>query len=73
MQILVPTLKNWIDFLRIGLLYGIGILVAFLPQNAVAQMEQFRPKWWQGIVLVVFTAWSILSFSGIATFIYSNF
>ena len=73
MQILVPALKNWIDFLRIGLLYGIGILVAFLPQNAVAQMEQFRPKWWQGIVLVVFTAWSILSFSGIATFIYSNF
>ena len=72
-QILIPALKYKMNILRVVLLYGIGMAVALLPRNAVAQMESFHPKWWQGVGLVVLTAWSVLSFTGITTFIYSNF
>ena len=44
-----------------------------LPVNTAARMEQFRPKWWQAAALAVLTAWSVLSFTGITTFIYSDF
>ena len=72
-QMLVPVLKYKMNFLRVIVLYGVGMLTVLLPKNACAQMEDFRPKWWQGVGLVVLTAWSVLSFTGITTFIYSNF
>ena len=73
LQILFPALKRWTDVLRVLVLYGAGMVTILLPKNVPAQMEDFRPRWWQGVGLVVLTAWSILSFTGITTFIYSNF
>ena len=73
LQILVPAIKPWTDILRVAMLYGIGMLTVLLPRNVIAQTEDFRPRWWQGAALVILTGWSILSFTGITTFIYSNF
>lgn len=72
-QLLLPAAKPWIDLVRVALLYGTGMAVVLLPVNTAARMERFRPKWWQGAALAVLTAWSVLSFTGITTFIYSNF
>ena len=73
LQILIPAIKPWTDILRVAVLYGIGMLTVLLPRNVIAQTENFRPRWWQGAALVILTGWSILSFTGITTFIYSNF
>ena len=72
-QMLLPAVKPWMDLARVALLYGTGMAVVLLPVNTAARMEQFRPKWWQAAALAVLTAWSVLSFTGITTFIYSNF
>jgi hypothetical protein len=72
-QMLVPALKYKMNFLRVIVLYGAGMLTVLLPKNVCGQMEDFRPKWYLAIPLVVLTAWSVLSFTGITTFIYSNF
>ena len=73
LQILFPAIKPWTDILRVLVLYGAGMLTVLLPRNVTARAEDFRPRWWVGAALVVLTAWSILSFTGITTFIYSNF
>lgn len=72
-QMLLPAVKPWMDLARVALLYGTGMAVVLLPVNTAARMERFRPKWWQAAALAVLTAWSVLSFTGITTFIYSNF
>ena len=58
---------------RLALLYGAGLLAAFWPRNVIRTMDTFRPTLWRGAVLTVLTLWSVLSFTGITTFIYSNF
>ena len=71
--LLLPALKPWGNLLRVGLLYGAGTLAAFWPRNVIAAMENFRPTVWRAAALTVLTVWSVLSFTGITTFIYSNF
>lgn len=58
---------------RLLLLYGAGLTVALWPRNTAEQMDRFRPTLLRGAALAVLAAWSILSFTGVATFIYSNF
>ena len=53
--------------------YGIGVVAVLWPRNVIDRMDTFRPTFWRGLGLAVLTAWSILSFTGITTFIYSNF
>ena len=72
-QMLLPAVKPWMDLVRVAALYGVGMLVVLLPRNTAAAMEKLRPKGWQGAALAVLTAWAVLSFTGITTFIYSNF
>ena len=72
-EILISGAAAWEDTARLAGLYGIGLLAALWPRNAVAQMDRFRPTVWQGALLTLGLAWSILSFTGITTFIYSNF
>ena len=72
-QLLFPAAVPWMDVLRLALLYGAGLPAALLPGNTIRRMDSFRPVWWRGLGLAVLTAWSILSFTGITTFIYSNF
>ena len=72
-QILLPALKPWLNILRLAGLYGVGMIAALWPRNVIERMDTFRPTFWRGLGLVMFTAWSILSVTGITTFIYSNF
>ena len=72
-ELLIPGVADWVNILRVIGLYGIGLLAALWPRNTITQMDRFRPTLWRGAVLVIGLTWSILSFTGITTFIYSNF
>lgn len=72
-ELLIPGAADWVNILRVIGLYGIGLLAALWPWNTITQMDRFRPTLWRGAVLVIGLTWSILSFTGITTFIYSNF
>lgn len=72
-EMLLPALEPWMNQLRIALLYGVGLLVVLLPRNVIARMEDFRPTAWRGVLLAVGMTWCVLSFTGVTTFIYSNF
>jgi hypothetical protein len=47
--------------------------VSFWPKNTLQKMEEFRPNALSAVVCGGLLVWAILSFSGVATFIYSNF
>jgi len=72
-QLLVPAAKAWMPRILSVVLFGGGLLVSLLPGNTIRKMEDFRPTVWRAAVLCLLLSWSILSFSGVATFIYSNF
>lgn len=72
-QLLAPAAKRLMPRLLAVLLLGGGLLASLLPGNTIRRMEDFRPTVWRAAVLSLLLAWSILSFSGVATFIYSNF
>ena len=72
-ELLIPGAADWVNILRVIGLYGIGLLAALWPRNTITQMDRFRPTLWRGAVLVIGRTWSFLSFTGITTFIYSNF
>jgi Na+-driven multidrug efflux pump len=60
-------------YLRVVLLYGAGMVAVLWPRNTIRRMEDFRPTLWRGAALTVLTLWCVLSFTGVTTFIYSNF
>ena len=43
------------------------------PRNVIHRMETFRPTLRLGAALTALTLWCVLSFTGVTTFIYSNF
>lgn len=73
LQELVPMLGSARYALFPALLYGIGLLAVFLPGNTIRRMDAVRPTFWRGVAIAFLLAWSVLSFTGITTFIYSNF
>lgn len=73
LQVLVPILKNWSTALCAAVLYGGGLLAVLLPGNTIRRMDSFRPTFWRGLLLSLLFGWTILSFTGITTFIYANF
>ena len=56
-----------------ALLFPVALLTALWPRNTVRQMEVFRPTVRSCLTTALLAAWSILSFTGVVTFIYSNF
>lgn len=73
LMIAAPALAQKLSWLALAGLYGAAALASVLPGNTIRRMDTFRPAFWRGLVLAGLTAWCILSFSGITTFIYSNF
>lgn len=71
--LLLPALKGLLPALTVAALYAAALIAALWPRNAAREMEEFRPAVWQAVLLALLAAWSILSFTGVATFIYSNF
>ena len=72
-QMLIPAFTPWKNILRVVLLYGAGMVAVLWPRNTIRRMEDFRPTLWRGAALTVLTLWCVLSFTGVTTFIYSNF
>lgn len=70
---LVPALAGIAPALAVGALYGTGLLAVLLPGNTIRRMEDFRPTAWRCAACAALLAWSVLSFTGITTFLYSNF
>jgi D-alanyl-lipoteichoic acid acyltransferase DltB (MBOAT superfamily) len=70
---LLPTLTAAAPGLALAGLLIASLLVSLWPRNTIHQMDRFRPTLGCGLALAVLTAWSVLSFSGVSTFIYSNF
>ena len=71
--ILLPALEPWAGLLLTLLIFGAALTVVFWPRNMTEIMERFEPVSWRCAVLAALAAWSILSFTGVETFIYSNF
>jgi hypothetical protein len=65
--------ESTLPALVLGALLGVGMLVSLWPNNTIQNMEDFRPKKGTAILCGVLLVWAILSFSSVATFIYSNF
>ena len=70
---LLPMMESAMPALVLGGLLGVGLLVSLWPKNTIQKMEDFRPKRGTAILCGVLLVWAMLSFSSVATFIYSNF
>lgn len=73
LELLLPVIGPYTAYLRVTLILGIGLLAALWPRNVIRQMDTFRPNWRSGLYVLAWTVWAILSFTGVVTFIYSNF
>ena len=71
--ILFPGMEPFTVYLRVGAVLGIGLLAALWPRNVIRQMDDFRPNRRSCLYASLLAVWSILSFTGVVTFIYSNF
>lgn len=71
--IVAPALAQKLPWLALAVLLAVSLLAALLPGNTARRMETFRPALWRGLALAALMAWCVLCFSGITTFIYSNF
>ncbi|MGM9619150.1 MAG: MBOAT family O-acyltransferase [Oscillospiraceae bacterium] len=68
-----PAVRElWGSLVPLGYL-GAGLLVALLPGNCQRTLENFRPTVWKTLLTAVLLTMSLLSFTGVSTFIYSNF
>lgn len=72
-RILLPALAPWRNVLAVAALFLVAMVIALWPRNTIRQMDRFKPTFWRGAALFVLAMWSVLSFSGITQFIYSNF
>lgn len=68
-----PALRAWTAPALTYGLFAVAMLAALWPRNAVRQMDAFQPAPWRAAALALLMAWSVLSFTGVTTFIYSNF
>lgn len=71
--ILLPGLEAFTAYLRVAGVLALGLLAALWPRNVIRQMDDFRPDRRTCLALAALTVWSILSFTGVVTFIYANF
>ena len=72
-ELLLPSLSIYLDRLVTAGLYGVSLLAVLLPGNTVRRMDTLRPTVWQCAAAGVLLTCSVLSFTGITTFIYANF
>lgn len=66
-------LAAWFPYLALAFVLTAGLLCALLPGNTIRRMDAFRPKGWRAVVLALVLSWCVLSFTGVTSFIYSNF
>ena len=72
-QTLLPLLAQRIPGLAVLVLLAVGMVVALWPKTVLQKMEEFRPRAIHAALCGILLVWAVLSFSGVTTFIYSNF
>ena len=70
---ILPALAGPMTRLLPAALLAVGTVVVLWPRNVTQKMEDFRPTVLSALVLAALALWAVLSFSGVTTFIYSNF
>ena len=70
---LLPMLDSAMSGLVLAGLLSAGLVVSLWPKNTIQKMEEFRPNTGTAVICGILLVWAILSFSSVATFIYSNF
>ena len=70
---LLPAAGTVAELLLPVSLLAVGTVVCLWPRTVLQKMEDFRPTLLSAAVLAVLMLWAVLSFSGVTTFIYSNF
>ncbi len=55
------------------LVFPAALALCLLVPNPIRQAEHFRPTPWKAVVCVAALVWSVVSFSGVSTFLYVNF
>ena len=73
LQTLLPMLSGRVPELMLLALLLVGMVVVLWPKTVLRKMEEFRPRLIHAVLCGVLLVWAVLSFSGVATFIYSNF
>ena len=73
LRTLLPFAAKAVPGLVLAALFTVGLAVSLRRQSAARQMENFRPSPGKAAACGILLAWSVLSFSSAATFIYSNF
>lgn len=73
LTMLLPALRGWTAPVLTYGLFAAAMTAALWPHNTARRMEDFQPALWRAVVLALLAAWSVLSFTGVTTFIYSNF
>lgn len=72
-ETMLPALEAALPgFVLTGLLVS-GLVVSLWPKNTIQAMEEFRPSVGTAAICGALLAYAALSFSSVATFIYSNF
>ncbi len=70
---LLPGLAKVMPVLTLAGLLAVGMTAALWPRNVIRRMDDFRPTAAGAVLCGVGLVWAVLSFSGVTTFIYSNF
>lgn len=55
------------------LLLVVSFIIIFLKKNSYEEMKRFKPTFTRMIMIWIILVWSILSFSGVSTFLYFDF
>ena len=73
LRTLLPFAAKAVPGLVLAALFVTGLAVSLRRRSVIRRMEDFRPTVRGAAVCGVLLAWSVLSFSSTAAFIYSNF
>lgn len=63
----------WVQYLWILVIIGAVLWGVLRTRNVWEKTERFQPTWKTAILLSVVLSWSVMSFSGLSTFLYFNF
>ncbi len=73
LRTLLPFAAGAVPGLVLAALFAIGLAASLRRRSVIRRMEDFRPSAGSAALCGVLLAWSVLSFSSTAAFIYSNF
>lgn len=64
---------QYAHYICMFLIFAGTLLLVFFGKTAVDYVKTVKPKLWHSILMAVLFLWSVLSFSGVSSFLYVNF